>query len=34
VLAHINTSYQYLNNYTITFALESGADFLTIGANS
>lgn len=32
VNAYINTSYVYLNNYSITFTLESGADFITIEA--
>ena len=32
VLAHINTSYTLLSNYTISFTLESGADFLILGA--
>ncbi len=32
VRAHINTPYEFLNNYTISFSLESGADFLTLGA--
>lgn len=30
VKAHISTPYVFLNNYSITFTLESGADFLTI----
>lgn len=30
VLAHISTPYTYLNNYTISFSLESEADFLII----
>jgi hypothetical protein len=34
VLAHIETSYDFKSNYTISFLLESGADFLTIGAES
>jgi hypothetical protein len=32
VLAHISTSYTYLNNYTVSFILESGADFLILEA--
>jgi hypothetical protein len=31
-IAHINTSYAFLNNYTVIFTLEAGADFLTIEA--
>jgi hypothetical protein len=34
VLAHINTSYSLAHNYTVSFSLESGADFLTIAAVS
>ena len=34
VTAHINTSYKFQGNYSISFALESGADFITIGAVS
>ena len=33
-LAHINTTYSFMSNYTISFALEAGADFLTVGAES
>jgi len=32
VTAYINTSYAQMQNYTVTFTLESGADFLTIAA--
>ena len=32
VLASISTSYEYVQNYTVTFSLEAGADFLTIEA--
>jgi hypothetical protein len=34
VLAHINTSYAFMQNYTISFTLESGADFVIIGAEA
>ncbi|UCD03098.1 MAG: hypothetical protein JSV63_00470 [Candidatus Aenigmatarchaeota archaeon] len=30
VKAHMNTDYVFLNNYTVTFTLESGADFMII----
>jgi hypothetical protein len=30
VKAHIDTPYSFLNNYTVTFTLESGADFIII----
>jgi hypothetical protein len=30
VMAHMSSSYVFLNNYTVTFTLESGADFLII----
>lgn len=34
VLAHINTTYPFMSNYTIAFTLESGADFLIVEAES
>jgi hypothetical protein len=34
VIAHINTSYVFVGGYTITFGLESGADFLILGAET
>ncbi|MBN2330960.1 MAG: hypothetical protein JXC85_04025 [Candidatus Aenigmarchaeota archaeon] len=34
VVAHINTSYKYLGNYSVSFALESGADFLIMEAEA
>lgn len=34
VLAHINTSYAFLDNYTVSFTLESGADFLILEAGA
>ena len=34
VIARINTSYSFQNNYTITFSLESGADFLIIESSA
>jgi len=34
LLAHINTTYSFMDNYTIAFSLESGADFIIIGAES
>ena len=33
VAAVISTGYKYLQNYTVTFSLESGADFVTIEAD-
>ncbi len=30
VKAHMSTSYSFLNNYSVTFTLESGSDFLII----
>ncbi len=34
VTARMNTSYAFLSEYTITFGLESGADFLILGAET
>ena len=34
IIAHMNSSYKYQANYSVSFALESGADFLTIGAEA